>query len=187
MPRGCCRVFNCRCRIKIEPEPELRADVLEQANADICVHGRTLNGCEHTKFAKAEPCARGCGALLFPFTWASHRCEASPSQKFSVGQWVRLKAGGVLCFVRSTNFQIGVEPIVTVDCDRCQGLMYYESDLEPAVPRAGEWWVWNECLTHKQMCRWSSDFGPHRWRDDQGDVTKFVGCCLVPVNYGRGE
>ena len=101
-------------------------------------------------------------------------CSANHAPAFRVGQWVRQKGNGLLAKLAGQTGMTGVHWIVEGG-----GVLYVET-FEHATPRAGEWWETTECPMH-QLNPWrrkldgSESFAEHR-----------VGCCLVPVNYGKG-
>ncbi len=121
-----------------------------------------------------------------------------PGTQFKVGDWVRVKPGssgspdwhGVLMRVLeiSDKSLYALEGIAR-NMTPTPGITRFwkEEELEPALPRKGEWWIWDECDKHsrhraervgpwKMLCNWT----------DGLDIYLKCGC-LVPLNFGRGE
>ena len=106
-------------------------------------------------------------------------------RKFHDGQWVRVLKDsggplqpGVLGQVDYTGGYLGVRV-------REGGTAYgISSDrLELARPRKGEIWFYSVCPTH--VTTYSSP-RPFNFDVEPGSIyVKWVGCCLIPVNYGR--
>lgn len=108
--------------------------------------------------------------------------------KFTIGQWVRAKTDGMIGQINGTaSIASGVSADETTSysvtwADKRRGMATMSALIEPALPRAGEWWQWYSCATHRTL---HTD-GPYKVKDPstRGEC---VGCCLHPVNFGRGK
>jgi len=102
--------------------------------------------------------------------------------KFKEGQWVRGKNKGEL--VRVTGN--GSEGHFDYQVRREDGCLWcvYDHEIEPALPRKGEWWRYKKCYRASHAS--STPFPVTEWNEENTDWT-YVKCCLEPVNFGKGE
>ena len=120
---------------------------------------------------------------------------SGPAPRYREGQWVRIMEvarkdlSGQLAVVREKNTFPGNGWAYVLDgFFGCTSLV--ESCIEPAVPRAGEWWEYVACSTHdRHAAPWRSGayLTQVDW-DPEAIGLVFIRCgCTRPVNFGRGD
>lgn len=121
---------------------------------------------------------------------------AEPAQR-----WMRLKATGELVYRQRAYYPYPIDGpaslVDRVDCGLVQ-CWYYDHGLEPALPRAGEWWQWTQ---HTAFCISCAHPGAQESRRLRGTTPWLVETdfpanglvrnavrngCIVPVHFGKG-
>lgn len=109
--------------------------------------------------------------------------------EFRAGDWVRHEMGANLSVVRAVVTSADSGVCYDVEYRDGVGMRYEvpECSFEPAIPREGEYWEYNLCKNHngrdRDAFKWSETPFSELYKPDQARV----GCCLVPVNFGKGN
>ena len=115
--------------------------------------------------------------------------QSKPAPSFRVGQWVRRNgASGSLGKIEALEQRAAAGTCMFIEPSSPDGtrLIWWDYDCEPAIPRAGEWWVWKTCDVHGQRANYADV--PMKMSVCDPTSAQYVSCgCLAPVNFGRGN
>ena len=126
--------------------------------------------------------------------WKSEVVVDDPhAPAFKVGQWVRCAKG--FCHIADGQLAKLVTQLDDLWLTNFGGqhsdgspCTLRDDQIEPALPRAGEWWVWRSCGMHGQRANYADIPFKSLGEDDPARAQCHVACgCLAPVNFGRGE